>query len=58
MYFLLFLATITIVYIASFKDNFTAEHIQKTAPVIAAVSVLFFISECPGFFNLLIDCQQ
>ena len=43
MYFLLFLATITIVYIASFKDNFTAEHIQKTAPVIAAVSVLFFI---------------
>lgn len=43
MYFLLFIATLMIIYIVSFKDSFTQEHIQKVAPVIALVSAVFFI---------------
>lgn len=43
MYILLFIATLVVVYIDSFKESFTAEHIQKTAPVIAIATSLIFI---------------
>jgi phosphoglycerol transferase MdoB-like AlkP superfamily enzyme len=33
MYFLLFIVAFIVIYVASFKDNFTQENIEKVAPV-------------------------
>lgn len=41
MYVLLFIVTLIVVYITSFKDNFTQENIEKVTPVL--VMVLFFV---------------
>ena len=43
MYFLLFLVLATIVYIESFKDNFTKENIEKVTPIIASTTGLILI---------------
>lgn len=40
MYFLFFIIVFTIVYIKSFKDNFTAETIDKVTPIILLVSLV------------------
>lgn len=42
MYILLFLAILIIVYVASFKDNFTQENIEKVTPVLAII-VIFIV---------------
>lgn len=39
MYLLIYLVLIAIIYISSFKENFSTEHIQKVAPVLAAVTI-------------------
>lgn len=52
MYILLFIATLVVVYIDSFKESFTTEHIQKTAPVIAlATSIIFILSVIVSALN-------
>lgn len=40
MYFLFFIIVFIIVYIKSFKDNFTAETIDKVTPIILLVSLV------------------
>lgn len=42
MYILLFLAILVVVYVTSFKDNFTQANIEKVTPVLV-VSVLFIV---------------
>lgn len=42
MYILLFLTILVIVYVVSFKDNFTQENIEKVTPVLV-VSMVFII---------------
>ena len=45
MYILFFLAILIIVYVASFKDNFTQENIEKVTPVLMLVAIfVVFIS--------------
>ena len=45
MYILLFFVVLTIVYITSFKDNFTQENIEKVTPVLVLVAIfVVFIS--------------
>lgn len=40
MFFLLYIVVITIMYVATFKENFTEEKIQKVTPVLALVGVI------------------
>lgn len=42
MYILLFLVILILVYVKSFKDNFTQENIEKVTPVLVLV-VLFVL---------------
>jgi uncharacterized membrane protein len=45
MYILLFFVVLIIVYIVSFKDNFTQENIEKVTPVLMLVAIfVVFIS--------------
>lgn len=43
MYFLLYITAIISVYIASFKDNFNKENIEKSVPVIILFTGIVFI---------------
>lgn len=46
MYFLLFLVITVIIYINTFKENFTQEHLNKLAPVlfvVAGITVLLVV---------------
>ena len=46
MYIILFIAIVAIVYIKSFKDNFTQETIDKVAPIlliIAGITLVFML---------------
>lgn len=40
MYFLLFLAIVSVVYVAAFNDNFTKEHIDKVTPFLVLIVVV------------------
>lgn len=48
MFFLLYLVIITIMYVVTFKENFTEEKIHKVTPVLAIVGavagILFILS--------------
>ena len=39
MYIFLFFVVLIIVYIVSFKDNFTQENIEKVTPVLMLVAI-------------------
>lgn len=41
MYFLLFFIAVIIIYMVSFKDDFSKEHMDKVIPAVALVA--FFI---------------
>ena len=43
MYIFLFMVTLVIVYIVTFKDNFTQENIEKVAPVLM-LSAIFIVA--------------
>lgn len=43
MYVLLFLALVVVVYIASFKENFTQEKLDKIVPIFAIGTAVAFI---------------
>lgn len=40
MYFLIYLVTIIIVYVASFKEDFKKENIEKVSAVLVIIAVL------------------
>lgn len=40
MYFLLFLCVLCVIYINTFKDDFTKEKIDKVAPIITLTVVI------------------
>lgn len=40
MFLLLYLVVITIMYVVTFKENFTEEKIQKVTPALAIVGVV------------------
>jgi len=42
MYILLFLIIVIIIYVSSFKDNFTTEHIDKVKPVLIIGAIVAF----------------
>lgn len=44
MYFLLFLVAVFVLYVKSFKDDFTKENIEKVAPVVILIAVIVIIS--------------
>jgi hypothetical protein len=37
MYFLLFIVAFVVIYVKTFKDNFTQENIEKVAPVFVLI---------------------
>lgn len=41
MYFLMYIAIAIAVYVVTFKDDFTEEHIQKVTPFITIIVLLF-----------------
>lgn len=43
VYILLYLILITVIYISSFKENFTAEKIQKVTPALILVTVVIVL---------------
>ena len=43
MYIFLFLIIVIIVYVMSFKDNFTKEHIDKVTPVLIIGAVISLV---------------
>lgn len=43
VYILLYLILITVIYISSFKENFTAEKIQKVTPALILVTVIIVL---------------
>lgn len=40
MFFLLYIVIIVIMYVVTFKENFTEEKIQKVTPVLAIAGVI------------------
>lgn len=45
MYLLLFLAIFSVVYVKSFSDNFTKEHLDKVTPFLILI-VAFSVALC------------
>lgn len=43
MYFLLFFIAVIIIYIASFKDDFSKEHMDKVTPAIILITVFIVL---------------
>ena len=43
MYFILFLLIVITIYIASFKDSFRSENLEKITPVLSVVAVLVIL---------------
>lgn len=43
MYFILFIILVCAVYIKSFKEDFTEEHINKVAPVLVVLAIIIII---------------
>ena len=43
VYILLYLILITVIYISSFKENFTAEKIQKVTPALILVTIVIVL---------------
>lgn len=43
MYFLMYIGIAIVVYVATFKDDFTEEHIQKVTPFISIIVLLFLV---------------
>lgn len=41
MFMLLYVAEVLVVYIVTFKPDFTDEHIAKITPVLVALAVIF-----------------
>ena len=44
MYFLLFIVAIIAIYVASFKENFRQENIEKAVPVICIFALITFVA--------------
>lgn len=51
MFILLFISILLIVYIVSFKNDFSEEHINKLTPVVGIVVTLFVISFILGLMG-------
>lgn len=43
MYFLLFFVVVVVIYISSFKDDFTKEHMDKVTPAIILLTVFVVV---------------
>ena len=43
MFFILYLVILAVMYVITFKENFTEEKIQKVAPALTIVGVLALI---------------
>jgi heme A synthase len=52
MFFLMYIVALVIVYVVTFKDNFTKENIDKVAPILyvtaGAIFVLGILSSLSG----------
>jgi hypothetical protein len=52
MFFILFIAIVVIMYIGTFKDNFTKEKIDKVTPVLAiSMAAILFMSIVLNLLN-------
>lgn len=43
MYLLLYFIAIIIVYVASFKDSFTKENLEKVTPLFAVIALIILV---------------